>query len=63
MREAGADEHEVSVKLRHTHQATSSDGYGGVTTERHEAMNRAISGLVASRRGKGGSTQSGSCRD
>ena len=60
MREAGADEHEVSVKLRHTHQATSTDVYGGITTERHEAVDRAISGLVAARRVKGGSTQSGS---
>ncbi len=58
MREAGADEHEVSVKLQHTHPATSSDVYGGITAERHEAMDRAIAGLVAARRVKRGSTQS-----
>ncbi len=55
VREAGGTEHEAKVHLRHTHQPTTSDVYGGVTVERHEALDQAISALFATRWVNGGS--------
>src|SRR5260370_12503433 len=43
MREGGADEHEVSVRLRHTHRATPSDVYGGLPTHPHDAPHPSVS--------------------
>jgi integrase len=60
MREGGADEHEVSVRLRHTHRATSSDVYGGITADRHTALDRGVSAVILSHRVTQGSDQSGS---
>jgi integrase len=62
MREAGAGEHEVSVRLRHTYEATTTDVYGGITAERHAAVDQALTARVLARKVKQGSddTQTGS---
>ncbi|HEY5172450.1 MAG TPA: hypothetical protein VIK54_12060, partial [Acidimicrobiia bacterium] len=60
MREAGAAEHEVSVRLRHTHQPTTSDVYGGITVDRHAQIDSGVSALFLAHRVTQGSRTSDS---
>ena len=57
MREAGASEQEVGVRLRHSRRsAVTSDLYGGVTVDRHRAVNDGLGEVLRrARKVNGGS--------